>query len=123
MAANAQEEVPIFDYHVISDGGPDEPTEPKPGEHWEETVWKEEPPDGNWGRGRLEGRVEIHAKGPAETPRFDAYFTFTNPPCEIKVDGEVPGRGRWRGKGKANAEGCGRKKKQIDIEFRNPKRW
>jgi hypothetical protein len=126
MAADTQDRLPIFDYHVISDGGPP-PPDPDPGDSWDEPVWKEEPPEGSWRYKEKEdpiGTVTIHAKGPAEDPGFDAVFKFTALPCEIKVDGKAPREGdrRWRGKGKANAEGCGRKKK-IDFEFRNPKRW
>lgn len=120
MAAEVQDRLPIFDYHVISDGGP---KEPKSGDQWDEPVYEELPPPGSKKHGdeRI-GTVEIHAKGPAEEPWFDAFFTFTKPPCSIKVDGKVPGRNRWQGKGKASAEGEGRQK-EIDIEFWNPKRW
>lgn len=125
MAADAQDRLPIFDDHVISDGGP---KEPKPGDTWDEPVWKEEPPDGNWGHGdRTIGTVKIRAKGPAGNPEFDADFTFTDPPCRIKVDGKVPGRDTWQGKGKAKAKGqvgpCEGREAEIEIEFRNPKRW
>lgn len=120
MSGDTERQLPIFDYHVISVGGP---TEPKPGDQWQEDVYEEAPPPGSKKPGdKKVGTVEIHAKGPADEPRFDAFFTFTEPPCSIKVDGKVPGRGTWRGKGKANAEGEGRQK-EIDIEFWNPKRW
>jgi hypothetical protein len=120
MATEEQRRLPIFDYHVISDGGP---KEPKPGDQWEEPVYEEQPPPGSKKKGDKQiGTVEIHAKGPADAPRFDAFFTFTDPPCSITVRGDVPGRDNWQGKGKANAEGEGRQK-EIDIEFWNPKRW
>jgi hypothetical protein len=119
MAADAQGQLPIFDYHVISEGGP---TEPKPSNRWQEDVWKEEPPGSKEHGDEIIGTVEIHAKGPAGDPTFDADFTFTKPPCSIEVNGKVPGRDRWQGTGKANAKGEGREK-QIDIEFWNPKRW
>ncbi len=131
MAADAQDKLPIFDYHVISEGGPKnrKPGEkPKPPDKWEEPVWKEEPPDGKWGHGPNEiGKVEIHAKGSEEDPDFDADFTFTDPPCRIKVDGKVPGGKNWQGKAKAKAKGqdgaCKGREAEIEIEFKNPKRW
>ena len=118
MATEEQRRLPIFDYHVISDGGP---KEPKPGDQWSEVVYEELPPPGSWKIGKQVGTVEVHAKGPADAPRFDAFFTFTDPPCYIEVDGKVPGN--WVGKGKAHAKGEGREDDNIDIEFRNPKRW
>ena len=119
MATDAQAGLPVFDYHVISVGGP---KDPKPGNQWDEPVYEELPPGSKQPGDKRIGTVEIHAKGPAEEPRFDAFFTFTEPPCSIKVDGKVPGRGSWQGQGKANAEGEGRQK-EIDVEFWNPKRW
>jgi hypothetical protein len=128
MAADMQDRLPIFDYDVISDGGPKNRKsgeKPKPGDNWDEPVWKEEPPDGNMNHGDLTvGTVKIHAKGSEEDPEFDADFTFTTPPnVRIKVDGKVPGKDKWVGKGKAHAKGEGREDHNIEIEFRNPKRW
>jgi hypothetical protein len=127
MAADTQDRLPIFDYDVISEGGPKnrEPGEkPKPGDRWEESVFNENPPVGSWRHGdTIVGTVEIHAKGPEEDPRFDAAFTFTAPPCSIRVDDEkVPGGKDWKGKRTVKARGEGREA-DVEIEFRNPKRW
>jgi hypothetical protein len=120
MAADAQGQMPIFDYPVVSDGGPKEP--PKPGDKWDETVWKEEPP-GSWEHGDQSiGTVGVQAKGPAGSPRFEADFTFTKPPSSVQVDGDVPGGDGWQGPGRGRARGP-KPDKDVPIEFRNPKRW
>jgi hypothetical protein len=127
MATEAQRRLPIFDYHVISEGGPPNRKpgdKPKENDVWDEPVYKEEPPDGNMNHGDLTvGTVKIHAKRPEKNPEFDADFTFIDPPARIKVDGKVPGGDKWEGKGKAHAKGEGREDHNIEIEFRNPKRW
>jgi hypothetical protein len=127
MATEAQDELPIFDYHVISEGGPKnrKPGEkPKPEDRWEELVYKEEPPGSKEHGDESIGTAEIHAKGSEADPEFDADFTFTDPPdVRIKVDGKVPGKDKWVGKGKAHAKGEGREDDNIEIEFWNPKRW
>lgn len=124
MATDAQDRLPIFDYPVISDGKPPHDP-PKPGDTWDETVWKELPPPGSKKPDKKEviGTVTIVAKGPAEDPRFDAEFTFDGLDCRITVKGPVPGKGQWRGPGKAIVDGCERHEDDHDIEFWNPKRW
>jgi hypothetical protein len=126
MAVDEQE-LPIFDYRVISEGGPKnrKPGEkPKPNDKWDEPVWKEDPPEGSWKHGeKSDGTVTIHAKGTEEDPRFDAAFKFTEPRCNIRVEDEnVPGGKEWIGKRTVKFRGEGREA-DIEIEFRNPKRW
>ncbi|HJS25762.1 MAG TPA: hypothetical protein VJ913_01390 [Actinomycetota bacterium] len=116
MAANVEELLPIFDFPVISND--DAPKDPKPGDRWTETVWREDPPPGSWDRGEQIGTVEIQAIGPSGSPRFKADFSFNG----IEVEGPVPGGERWQGKGKAKARGP-KPDKDVDVEFRNPKRW
>ena len=119
--ATEEHRLPVFDYHVISDGvPPNQP--PKQGDKWKETVWKEAPPPGSWNHGEELGEIEIHALGPPGTPNFHAEFPVDDDD-RIKIDGKVPGGDGWSGKGKATATGKGRQPVDIDIEFRNPKRW
>ena len=111
--AGGEEDLPIFDYPVISVGGP---KEPKQGEKWEEDVFRALSSDG-WDHAEAnEGKIEIQALGPPGTPNFKAVFGST------VIDGKVPGGDRWQGKGKAKAKRPDREK-DIDIEFVNPKRW
>jgi hypothetical protein len=120
MAHGPQEPVPIFDYPVISDGEPPN-RPPKPGDQWTEDVWEEGPPPGSWKKKNNPiGTIEIHAKGPAGNPRFDASMTWKD--HLLEVEGAVPGGDSWQGRGKAKAKGP-KPDKDVDIEFKNPKRW
>jgi hypothetical protein len=117
MTHDAQEEVPIFDYPVISDGGP---KEPKPSNRWKEPAWKAVSADGFDHEDEGLGEIEIHSKGPQGSPRFEAEMMWKG--HRIEVEGPVPGGDRWQGKGKAKAKGP-KPEKDVDVEFENPKRW
>lgn len=119
MAADAQRQVPIFDFKVISDGSDRGHV---PGDPWVETVWKEDPPD-SWGHGEELGKVTIHALGPQGSPAFWAEFDFGKKYPDVWVRGTVPNGQEWRGTAKAKAKGAGRERDDVDVEFVNPKRW
>jgi hypothetical protein len=112
----AQQEVPIFDYRVLSDDGPKPPL---PGAQWTETVWVFV---GNWQKGDELGKVVIKHLAGGGPPRFEATFNLRGFES-ILVSGSVPGGERWVGAGRAKARGGGRPDTDVNIEFRNPKGW
>ena len=119
--ADAQGKDPIYVDPLVSEGDPPN-RPPKLGDQWTETVWFEDPPPGSWSHsGPSIGTVEIEALAPPGSPNFHAHFHFDAYP-DVDVDGKVPGGDRWRGKGKAKAKGP-KPDKDVNIEFRNPKRW
>jgi hypothetical protein len=113
----AERDVPIFDYPVLSDDGREAP---RPGAEWTERVWVFVD---NWEKGNELGQVTIkYLKGGNGPPQFEATFSLSGFET-IVVSGSVPGGKRWVGVGSAKAVGGGRPDKDVDIEFRNPKRW
>jgi hypothetical protein len=119
MAAATEKREPVFDFPVISEGGP---TKPKKDEVWTEKVWEEDPPVGSWKHtGQSIGEVKMKALGEESAPDFEARFRCKDYD-DVDVEGKVPGGKDWQGKGKAKAKGP-KPDKQVDIEFRNPKRW
>ena len=118
MATDAQDQLPIFDFPVISEaeegsrsGGPGD-----------ETVWKADPPP-KWNKGDKLGEVKIKEEPSGSgDKKFQADFKFDNPKYKaVKVRGDVPPG--WEGTGEATAESEGRDPKIVPIEFKNPKRW
>ena len=106
---------PIFDYPVISDGS--EGSKGQGGST--ETVWRFESWDPPYGDPI--GGVRITETG---SDGFVAHFTFTDSSRPITVQGDIPetdGR-KGAGSGRARAKDDGREE-EIDIEFRNPKKW
>jgi hypothetical protein len=119
MAAATEKREPVFDFPVISEGGP---KKPKKDESWTEKVWEEDEPAGSWKHtGPSIGEVDMKALGDESAPDFEAKFRCPDYD-DVDVKGKVPGGGEWTGKGNGRASGP-KPERSVPIEFRNPKRW
>jgi hypothetical protein len=130
MEAEQPENVPIFDYPVLSDDRVEAGTslaDAQPGERvlCDETVYVFVD---DWQKGEVIGSVTIE-ETPTTRPGktlFTATFDFGGDDVVV-VSGFVPGSGSWVGTGKAGAEGKTGKFKgrrgEVPIEGRNPKSW
>ena len=119
MAADSEKREPVFDFPVISEGGP---KKPKKDEEWKEKVWKEDPPVGSRKHtGQSIGEVEMKALGEESDPSFEAKFRCGGYE-DVDVEGKVPGGPEWHGTGNGRAKGP-KPDKEVPIEFKNPKRW